>query len=75
MVHEPCVVTAIGHVWTRAADDGVHHALQGVAPLVAAGHGDTTQVTLAGILELRGARRAQRMSHGALHKAIPNQTV
>jgi len=55
MVHEPCVVTAIGHVWTRAADDGVHHALQGVAPLVAAGHGDTTQVTLAGILELLGA--------------------
>jgi len=65
-------IAAVGRMRTRAAD-GVHHPLQDVAPLVAAGHGDTTQVTLSGILELVGARRAQRISHGALHKPVGQQ--
>jgi hypothetical protein len=68
VIHRRCIA-AVGRVRTWAVD-GIHHVLHGVAPLVAAGHGDTTQVALAGILELLGARRAQHMPHAALHKVI-----
>ena len=59
-------LAAVGRARARGADR-VHHALHGVAPLVAAGHGDAAQVALAGVPELVGAWRAQHMAPGALY--------
>lgn len=63
---------AVGGVRAWATHE-LHHGLHGVAPAVAASHGDAAEVALAGGPELVTAGRAHHVPHVALHGPMHKQ--